>query len=61
VKQAAQSDVIQPVAGDKAPSIERSGGNDRIATPADTSDAIDKAPAVERSPKEARIPEEERR
>lgn len=61
VKQAARTDVIQPVAADKAPSVERSGRNDQIATPADKSDTMEKAPAVERSPREARVPEEERR
>lgn len=61
VKQAARTDVIQPVAADKAPSVERSGRNDQIATPADKSDTMEKAPAVERSAREARVPEEERR
>jgi hypothetical protein len=61
VKQASRSDVIQPVATDKAPAVDTSSRNNRVATPADKPDAIEQSPAVERSPREARIPEDERR
>jgi hypothetical protein len=61
VKQASRTDVMQPVAGDKAPSVDTSGRNDQVATPAEKSDTIEKSPRVDRSPKEARIPDDERR
>ena len=61
VKQASRSDVIQPVAVDKAAPVDKSAASDKSATPADKSATIQKAPAVEKSPKEARVPEDERR
>jgi hypothetical protein len=60
VKQASQSDVIQPAPVGKSTMAEQSA-SDQLATPAEKSATMEKSPAVGRSPREARIPEDERR
>jgi hypothetical protein len=60
LKQASQTDLIQPAPVSKSTAVEKSA-SDQIATPADQPATMGKSPATERSPREARIPEDERR
>lgn len=61
IKQASQTDMIQPASTEKAPVAGKSAPSDQVATPADKPATMEQSPAAGRSPKEARVPEDERR
>jgi hypothetical protein len=61
IKQASQTDMIQPASTEKAPVAGKSAPSDQVATPADKPATMEQSPAAGRSPREARVPEDERR
>jgi len=61
IKQASQTDMIQPASTEKASVAGKSAPSDQVATPADKPATMEQSPAAGRSPKEARVPEDERR